>query len=29
LLDTLVFSSPTRPFTRVMVGGRWVVGARA
>ena len=29
LLDTLVFSSPTRPFARVMVGGRWVVGARA
>ncbi|HSB24571.1 MAG TPA: formimidoylglutamate deiminase [Burkholderiaceae bacterium] len=28
LLDTLVFSSPTRPFARVMVGGRWVVGAR-
>jgi formimidoylglutamate deiminase len=27
LLDTLVFSSPTRPFARVMVGGRWVVGA--
>ena len=24
LLDTLVFSSPTRPFARVMVGGRWV-----
>jgi formimidoylglutamate deiminase len=23
LLDTLVFSSPTRPFARVMVGGRW------
>lgn len=27
LLDTLVFSSPTRPFARVMVGGRWVVEA--
>jgi len=26
LLDTLVFSSPTRPFARVMVAGRWVVG---
>ena len=25
LLDTLVFSSPTRPFAQVMVGGRWVV----
>jgi len=24
LLDTLVFSSPTLPFARVMVGGRWV-----
>jgi len=24
LLDTLVFSSPMRPFARVMVGGRWV-----
>jgi len=24
LLDALVFSSPTRPFARVMVGGRWV-----
>jgi formimidoylglutamate deiminase len=24
LLDTLVFSSPVRPFTRTMVGGRWV-----
>ena len=24
LLDTLVFSSPTRPFARVMVAGRWV-----
>ncbi len=23
-LDALVFSSPTTPFTRVMVGGRWV-----
>lgn len=29
LLDTLVFSSPTRPFARVMVGGRWVAGADA
>jgi formimidoylglutamate deiminase len=30
LLDTLVFSSPTREFARVMVGGRWVVeGPRA
>ncbi|HEU5294536.1 MAG TPA: formimidoylglutamate deiminase [Burkholderiaceae bacterium] len=27
LLDTLVFSSPTRPFAGVMVGGRWVHGA--
>ena len=26
LLDTLVFSSPTRPFARVMMGGRWAVG---
>ena len=26
LLDTLVFSSPTRPFERVMVAGRWVSG---
>ncbi|HVO08416.1 MAG TPA: formimidoylglutamate deiminase [Burkholderiaceae bacterium] len=26
LLDTLVFSSPTRPFAQVMVGGRWAVG---
>jgi formimidoylglutamate deiminase len=25
LLDTLVFSSPTRPFARVMVQGRWRV----
>jgi formimidoylglutamate deiminase len=25
LLDTLVFSSPVRPFARVMVAGRWVV----
>ena len=24
-LDTLVFSSPVRPFARVMVAGRWVV----
>jgi formimidoylglutamate deiminase len=24
-LDTLVFSSPVRPFRRVMVAGRWVV----
>jgi formimidoylglutamate deiminase len=24
LIDTLVFSSPTRAFARVMVGGRWV-----
>jgi formimidoylglutamate deiminase len=29
LLDTLVFSSPTRPFARVMVAGRWVVGPDA
>ena len=30
LLDTLVFSSPTREFACVMVGGRWVVeGPRA
>jgi formimidoylglutamate deiminase len=27
LLDTLVFSSPARPFARVMVAGRWVNGA--
>ncbi|HVO05489.1 MAG TPA: amidohydrolase family protein, partial [Burkholderiaceae bacterium] len=26
LLDTLVFSSPTRPFAQVMVGGRWALG---
>jgi formimidoylglutamate deiminase len=26
LLDTLVFSSPTRPFVGVMVAGRWRVG---
>ena len=25
LLDACVFSSPTRPFSRVMVAGRWVV----
>src|SRR5688500_13174698 len=29
LLDTLVFSSPVRPFARVMVAGRWVVGDQA
>lgn len=29
LLDTLVFSSPTRPFARVMVAGQWVVGDQA
>jgi formimidoylglutamate deiminase len=29
LLDALVFSSPTRPFARVMVGGRWVGSANA
>jgi len=29
LLDTLVFSSPTRPFARVMVAGRWLVGSDA
>ena len=27
LLDTMVFSSPTRAFARVMVGGRWVATA--
>ena len=27
LLDALVFSSPTRPFAQVMVGGRWVTAA--
>ena len=26
LLDVQVFSIPTRPFARVMVGGRWVIG---
>lgn len=29
VLDTLVFSSPTRPFARVMVAGHWVVGGDA
>jgi len=29
LLDTLVFSSPTLPFARVMVGGRWVTESSA
>jgi cytosine/adenosine deaminase-related metal-dependent hydrolase len=27
LLDTMVFSSPTLPFARAMVGGRWVATA--
>ena len=27
LLDTLVFSSPTRAFAHAMVGGRWAAGA--
>jgi formimidoylglutamate deiminase len=28
LLDTLVFSSPTQPFSRVMVAGRWVMDSQ-
>ena len=29
LLDGVVFATPTRPFARVMVAGRWVPGAEA